>query len=142
VDDDYIQMPIRRDLVDDVIVFQAQLIQSQRHASSDAQSASAQQGDGSSLDVLARYRALPSHTRRVHDYLIERAGQWIPLQELQDFSGKSIRGMFSGMSRRLNHRFGTTNWIIEWRPGDSGHTEYRITAEYAEIIKAGLREDI
>ena len=120
-------MPVRRDLVDDVIVFQAQLIQSQRHTSSDGQSASAQPEDGSSLDVLARYTALPLHTRRVHDYLIERAGQWTPLQELQDFSGKSIQGMFSGMSRRLKHRFGTINWIIEWRYDDSGHVEYRIT---------------
>ena len=73
--------------------------------------------------------------RGASDYLIERAGQWTPLQELQDFSGKSIQGMFSGMSRRLKHRFGTINWIIEWRYDDSGHVEYRITPEYAEMIR-------
>jgi hypothetical protein len=140
VTQEYVQVPVRRDLVDDVIVFQARLIQGQLQTSPEGQSASALPDDGS-LDVVARYMALPAHTRRVHDYLIERAGQWVTLQELQDFIGKSIQGMFSGMSRRLKHRFGTTDWIIEWQYGDSGRVEYRISPEYAEMIKAAQRED-
>src|SRR3712207_1733489 len=105
---EYVQVPVRRDLVDKVIVFQARLIEEQPGTSPDAQATRSVPGVDS-LEVVARYMALPADTRRVHDYLVERAGQWVPLQELQEFIGRSIRGMFSGMSRRLKHRFGTTD---------------------------------